>query len=371
LVTEQDNLSHLIQKEMSLLLGALMAERDPENLLREELALKLRSLNIRSSVPSMLEIKRICEELAHYCHKDGRKDAPRLSLIRVSGKSLKVRVRRIAVVSKITEPLYTSSDMSTAAKVLDGWWKVAQQRPFESAHEDFLRTIMSDVKKSPDGLLTRLQPEDIAVLKNWFPEKIKQGPSEDRYHTMTSVGAEFDWITEVLRLSVTKRTLFVANESDTDHDLLLLRWPTFLPGISLEEDEMRNFPDQNASFVRQGGTGLGPMLMQQGDEIFILPGSTMPLVLRPRTDYPPPHYHPTTRYQLVGDCFLHGVMDGELGAEVGCILDYIVHLDSHYAKRPDLLDENVDATAIDDAVISKIYSDTERRLGVVSAIEIH
>lgn len=38
LVTGQDNLSYLIKKEMSLLLRSLMAERDPENLLREELA---------------------------------------------------------------------------------------------------------------------------------------------------------------------------------------------------------------------------------------------------------------------------------------------------------------------------------------------
>jgi hypothetical protein len=93
------------------------------------------------------------------------------------------------------------------------------------------------------------------------------------------------------------------------------------------------------------------MLKKEGDEIYILPGSTVPLVLRPINDYDPqsPSYR-TQKYQLLGDCFLHGVMDGELGDMGGCILDYIVHLDAHYAEVSDSLDENVDATSIEDAV---------------------
>lgn len=492
LVTGQDNLGHFIKKEMALLLRSLRAERDPENLLREELAQKLRSLNIRSSMPIMMEMKRICEDLTAYCHKDGRKSLPRLSLIKSSKKSLKIRGRRIGVVSKITEPLYTFFDMSTAAKILDGWWTVAQKTSVEFTHENFLRAIMSDAEKSPDGLLRRLQTENMAILDKWFREKIMQGSSEGRHDAMTSVGAELDRITEVLRLSATKRTLFCINQIDHFHNqlqmsldnqrilleesrkllnrnvklqdhleplrgheqllrrtrllkghgtfvqyskkfihdnvtttdfsellaicmrLINIRWKNFCPGETIswnkelhyvrhetnenwerleqnptqkEEflDEQRRLIDkhlgfigrerelfhkvsvtrfqESASFVKCGHIGLGPMLIKEGDEIYILPGSSVPLVLRP-------HCYRTHKYQLLGDCFLHGIMDGEQGAIGGCILDYIVHLDLHYAQFPDSWEENVDATLIEDAVNVKMYSDVQEEVGDVIEIEI-
>ncbi|KAM0512786.1 hypothetical protein ACHAPE_008539 [Trichoderma viride] len=497
LVIGQDNLSYPIKKEMSLILRSLMAERDPENLLQEELAQKLRSLNIRSSLPILLEIKRICQDLAAYCPKDGHRDLPRLSLIRSSEKSLILRGRRIGVVSKITEPLYTCSDMSAAGKILEEWWTVAEKRPVMCLYKDFLRTIMSDAKKSPDGLLSRLQPEDMAMLEKWFREKTIKGLSEGRHHAGTSVGAEFDGITEILRLSATRRTLFFINETDDfynqlqqsldnqricleksrklldqnvklqthlgplrEHVRLLRRtrllkrsafveysedviradsfklnqlfaisnkflndrWEHFYPDEHVpcnekldhvrhdfnerlerleqnltekEEflDAQRNLIDEhsrvidrerkyfhtipsiqtfnNAAFAKYGHVGLGPMLIKEGDEIYILPGSTVPLVLRPINDHDPQsHCYRTQKYQLLGDCFLHGVMDGELGDMGGCILDYIVYLDSHYAKFPDSLDENVDATSIERAVNAETYNNMQGEVGDVIEIEI-
>ena len=64
----------------------------------------------------------------------------------------------------------------------------------------------------------------------------------------------------------------------------------------------------------KGYIGNGPAKMQPGDEIFILCGGKMPLVLRPDL---------SERFQqglsqesrplhaLVGDCYIHGIMDGE------------------------------------------------------------
>jgi hypothetical protein len=60
----------------------------------------------------------------------------------------------------------------------------------------------------------------------------------------------------------------------------------------------------------RGYLGLEPRNMQIGDEIHIVAGGNCPLVLRKA-----PHKrsirpaNPT--YTLVGDCYLHGVMDGE------------------------------------------------------------
>jgi hypothetical protein len=55
--------------------------------------------------------------------------------------------------------------------------------------------------------------------------------------------------------------------------------------------------------------GMGPRNMQQGDEIHIVAGGNCPLVLRPVNNPQSPSTNP--RYTLVGDCYLHGIMDGE------------------------------------------------------------
>ncbi|PTB65723.1 hypothetical protein BBK36DRAFT_1121167 [Trichoderma citrinoviride] len=67
-------------------------------------------------------------------------------------------------------------------------------------------------------------------------------------------------------------------------------------------------------FAKYGHMGMGPMLMKEGDEVYILPGSRVPLVLRlescceNRTCS-----HSIRRYRLIGDCFVQGAMDDELG----------------------------------------------------------
>jgi len=52
----------------------------------------------------------------------------------------------------------------------------------------------------------------------------------------------------------------------------------------------------------EGRLGAGPAAMLQGDELFILFGSDVPLVLRPYGD---------GSYQVVGCCYIQGYMEGE------------------------------------------------------------
>jgi hypothetical protein len=65
----------------------------------------------------------------------------------------------------------------------------------------------------------------------------------------------------------------------------------------------RQFIITNAGFV-----GLAPALAQTGDFIAVFAGLATPLVLRPNA----PDEKGRTRYCIIGDCFLHGVMYGEL-----------------------------------------------------------
>ena len=54
-------------------------------------------------------------------------------------------------------------------------------------------------------------------------------------------------------------------------------------------------------YTNRGLFGLGPLAIQPGDIVVILYGGYTPFVLRPRAGY----------YQLLGECYLHDMMDGE------------------------------------------------------------
>lgn len=49
--------------------------------------------------------------------------------------------------------------------------------------------------------------------------------------------------------------------------------------------------------------GIGPKRTQEGDEVCILLGCKIPLVIRKCED--------SDRYFLVGECYVYGLMDGE------------------------------------------------------------
>jgi hypothetical protein len=57
-----------------------------------------------------------------------------------------------------------------------------------------------------------------------------------------------------------------------------------------------------------GWIGLGPMASQVGDEIYVLDGCTVPVVLRRQQDI---DSHGFDFLQLVGECYVHGMMGGE------------------------------------------------------------
>jgi hypothetical protein len=62
--------------------------------------------------------------------------------------------------------------------------------------------------------------------------------------------------------------------------------------------------------------GLGPISMKEGDLVYVLAGGQVPFILR-RTNTLLPD-----QFSLVGESYLHGIMDGEatvLGIEIETI----------------------------------------------------
>ncbi|MCJ1436819.1 hypothetical protein MMC27_006201 [Xylographa pallens] len=57
--------------------------------------------------------------------------------------------------------------------------------------------------------------------------------------------------------------------------------------------------------TKKGYFGIGPAELEEGDEVYILAGGKHPFALRPSLGLQP------NTFELVGDCYVHGVMDGE------------------------------------------------------------
>jgi hypothetical protein len=55
--------------------------------------------------------------------------------------------------------------------------------------------------------------------------------------------------------------------------------------------------------TKQGYLGLGPLTCEEDDHIFILVGANVPFILRKGEEH---------RFQLVGEAYIHDIMDGEL-----------------------------------------------------------
>jgi len=60
--------------------------------------------------------------------------------------------------------------------------------------------------------------------------------------------------------------------------------------------------------TKKGYLGLEPRSLKDGDEVALLKGGMVPLVIRKTDKY----------FELVGDCYVHGIMHGEAFSEKAC-----------------------------------------------------
>ncbi len=66
--------------------------------------------------------------------------------------------------------------------------------------------------------------------------------------------------------------------------------------------------EDNCQFIfgQKGYIGIGPLATKAGDVICVVPGSNLPLMLRPSASAPRPN-----TFKFLGFCYVHGIMDGE------------------------------------------------------------
>lgn len=106
----------------------------------------------------------------------------------------------------------------------------------------------------------------------------------------------------------------------------LAPWWTWLPSMELgkgtcdrnmehyvpfQQCAVATGDDRRLLVTEEGYIGNGPAGTQPGDVIYVLAGGPEPYLLRPVADS-----SPKPAFTVVGDCYLHGVMDGE-ATEIG------------------------------------------------------
>ncbi|KAF4458904.1 heterokaryon incompatibility (het-6OR allele) [Fusarium albosuccineum] len=306
--------------QMTLLAETLKVADDPAELLPLCFSQALRAFG--QLHPSYLDL---CNELIKYCHPKGSRDVnrfvspgfivddPTIRLGKYNDERswkerkwdgcIRTRGKFVATVDHTFEPLYSSSDMKAVSNSIMAWYKevlrltgtvdyggdlkerATSYGALNSTKKAFVTILLSDIKKTPNGF-ERLEEGDGQAIMTWYRMRIEGQepvPGEDQPTT-----EELDAFTEVFQLSITKRAFFI---------------------------------------TKDGRMGLGPASIARDDEVFIFPGGNLPFILRHTA---PPgsveQYIETARTtRLVGDCFLHGAMDGMLTyPQEGSLPDYII-----------------------------------------------
>jgi hypothetical protein len=147
---------------------------------------------------------------------------------------------------------------------------------------------------SDHGMLTR---ERIRSLFNFINDD--NNFSEDlMLHASDAPREDAPWLQFVQQVS--KR---ISEHYGGDIDLNLHSRKRLIPAL---DDSIMAATLNRRLIVGEKYIGLGPSDARIGDKLFLLQGGKTPFVLRPKD----PRAYPNTEFEVVGDCYIQGMMDG-------------------------------------------------------------
>jgi hypothetical protein len=95
----------------------------------------------------------------------------------------------------------------------------------------------------------------------------------------------------------------ISDHYGSDVDLNLASRKRLIPAL---DDSIMVATLNRRLIVGEKYIGLGPSDARVGDKLFLLQGGKTPFVLRPKD----PRAYPNTEFEVVGDCYIEGMMDG-------------------------------------------------------------
>lgn len=134
----------------------------------------------------------------------------------------------------------------------------------------FMRILMSDALSTEKGKGRRLQEADFDIWKRWWIPVSENNTLNAFFHGDNRVEAAAT--------------------------------------LKVSEHIIRYISDKRIFATQNGDVGIGPAALKVGDQIWILHGGKMPLILRPS---PIRSGETQNLHKLVGPCYVDGIMDGE------------------------------------------------------------
>ena len=229
-------------------------------------------------------VNKLCDLLASFCHPAGARTIETLAYYSLGWNYrqydwLVLKGKSIDTVENVLEPLYPSPDLATTLDTVRAWAEAAKVGESEdeltSREVEFAATLVSGIKTTANGF-ERLEDQDKRILLEWYRQRIlKLPPLSPKEGFKPPTPETLDSFTRMMKISASGRAFFITTE---------------------------------------GRMGLGPASMRRGDGLYLLPGGRLPMILREQRR--PPGFRKTLRskrkFSLIGDCYLHGAMDGSL-----------------------------------------------------------
>ncbi|VUC24040.1 unnamed protein product [Clonostachys rosea] len=251
----------------------------------------------------------LCRKLIPFCCLQGQRQPTSFinhSLLAVPYDNLNgyvdgsfaARGRFIGTVADVFEPLYSCNDKEAVLKETRKWharlYLDRRGKGYDPSnlYTAFAETLLSSAKITANGP-ERLGLQDKAHLGSWLWRVVWRAGSVSQTDDQILIPPiriddlpdplVVESYSAAMRVSLTKRSFFTT-----------------------KDDRI----------------GLGPISMRESDRIYILPGGKMPFILRrvPCQD----KWQGEHTLSLVGECYLHGCMDGQMGLpNEGGIPDYL------------------------------------------------
>ncbi len=171
----------------------------------------------------------------------------------------------------------------------------------QNKKEAFWRTLIGDPDRGGTSTQSRNQSAAPSSMETSFRSWLLWASaiwlrtakaSGDRYNLILTQLADlsdnriFPQVEDILRVAL-------------GHDMTAAMGKAAMP----YEDAFRKLLHARFFCTREGFMGLGPLSLEAGDSIWLIPGSEVLFVLRENPV--------TNRFELIGDCYVHGLMHGE------------------------------------------------------------
>jgi hypothetical protein len=201
-------------------------------------------------------------------------------------------------------------DTQAVLKVIDSAWVLLQQaRRSQALHQSYInghtwqtafqRTMIGDLIM--DEFPIERADDDIAELYESLLDMLR-GQSENIAGEHTNQGAN---------------PIHDTQDVDSHHEhylgLLAEQLNPFVPRNMLYESVRGMIPNHVFFITKAGYIGIGPPSTQPGDQVWIFYGGQVPFMMRTADDTHSDDKH--RDLHLVGDAYVHGVMDGEIARD--------------------------------------------------------